>query len=210
MKTTAEIKYTLKQCATLVDEFHEAFGVEKFKSPFDAPLPTRQLRARLHAEEFAEWIEAKVPVETLDAICDLAYVHAGTLMQLSVTDQPLLLKSMQHSVPRGVAMLRRPSFCEHTGERTLVEAAASVVNYGLSVLRPGLFEAAFAEVHRSNMAKLWTAAQVAELDGRKDRSALELQWTTRPVKDGLFSVKDGGGKIMKPPTWTPPNLQQFI
>lgn len=199
MKTIHEIKTTLDTCTKLVAEFHDTFQIQRFADPFAADLDTRQLRARLHAEEFAEWVAAGSPIDTLDAICDLAYVHAGTLDQLNIPADFMLVYSMQHSVPRGVAMLRRQSFCAHSGARTLAEAAGAVVNYGLSVLRPGLFEKAFAEVHRSNMAKLWTQEEIKDLKNE----ILERVVSGRVVKDL-------GGKILKPPSWTPPNLAQFI
>jgi predicted HAD superfamily Cof-like phosphohydrolase len=207
---------TLEQCRRMVGEFHNAFAITRFATPFDADIDTRRLRADLHAEEFAEWIAAGSPLETLDALCDIVYVHAGTLDQLSIETPAILptIHTMQHIIPRGVAMLRRQTLCEHTGPRTLYEAALSAVKYSKSVLRPGLFEKAFAEVHRSNMAKLWTKEEVEVLKAEMDRRE-----TFRFNNDGVqilervaigCVVKDLGGKIMKPPSWTPPNLAQFI
>ena len=56
--------------------------------------------------------------------------------------------------------------------------AGTVINHGMQ----HVFDDAFAEVHRSNMAKL--------VDGKV--------------------LRREDGKVMKPENWLPPNLSQFI
>ena len=56
--------------------------------------------------------------------------------------------------------------------------AGTVINHGMQ----HVFDDAFAEVHRSNMAKL--------VDGKV--------------------LRREDGKVMKPENWQPPNLSQFI
>lgn len=63
----------------------------------------------------------------------------------------------------------------------------TVVAHGLQ----DVFEAAFEEVHRSNMAKL--------VDGKPLINGVNAHDDTRPQ-----------GKVLKPEGWTPPNLKQFL
>lgn len=57
----------------------------------------------------------------------------------------------------------------------------------------------FSEVHRANMAKFWTAEQVKEHDGN-----LKFEYSTA----GYIAKRDG--KVVKPPTFTPPNLSAIL
>ena len=63
-----------------------------------------------------------------------------------------------------------------------------------------LVEAAFLEVHRSNMSKLWTQA---EKDAYKDG---DLEWT--PRFDMWIGKRDG--KVIKSPSYSPADLARFV
>lgn len=71
-------------------------------------------------------------------------------------------------------------------------------------------EAAFAEVHRSNMAKLWTAEEVDK--EVKMRGEYYNGWTfsVNPNIQPKVIAYRTDGKIMKPPSWETPNLKQFL
>jgi predicted HAD superfamily Cof-like phosphohydrolase len=60
---------------------------------------------------------------------------------------------------------------------------------------------AFAEVHRSNMSKLWTAEEIESLppDCRATR-----------VDDQRFVVKRSDGKVIKSPSYSPANLRPIL
>lgn len=58
----------------------------------------------------------------------------------------------------------------------------------------------FNEVHRANMSKFWTAEQVAEHEG----GSLKFEYCT----SGYIAKRDG--KVVKPPTFTPPNLSAIL
>ena len=62
-------------------------------------------------------------------------------------------------------------------------------------------DAAFAEVHRSNMSKLWTAEEIESLppDCRATR-----------VDDQRFVVKRSDGKVIKSPSYSPANLRPIL
>ena len=82
---------------------------------------------------------------------------------------------------------------------------------------------AFAEVHRSNMSKLWTQSEIEDVrDGTNTTSLGDLSGglfdnrydVTRPTI-GLedqrdYVVKRKDGKVIKSPGYTPANLTQFI
>ena len=115
-------------------EFNNAFEIPKPENPGIGSKELIELRIKLLQEEVAEYAEAARGgdlVEVLDALADIAYILAGT-----------------------------------------------VINHGMQ----HVFDDAFAEVHRSNMAKL--------VDGKV--------------------LRREDGKVMKPENWQPPNLSQFI
>jgi predicted HAD superfamily Cof-like phosphohydrolase len=60
---------------------------------------------------------------------------------------------------------------------------------------------AFAEVHRSNMSKFWTAEEIESLppDCRATR-----------VDDQRFVVKHSDGKVIKSPSYSPANLRPIL
>ena len=115
-------------------EFNNAFEIPKLETPEIGSEELIELRIKLLQEEVAEYAEAARGgdlVEVLDALADIAYILAGT-----------------------------------------------VINHGMQYV----FDDAFSEVHRSNMAKL--------VDGKV--------------------LRREDGKVMKPENWQPPNLSQFI
>lgn len=115
-------------------EFNNAFEIPKLENPGIGSEELIELRIKLLQEEVAEYAEAAREgdlVEVLDALADIAYILAGT-----------------------------------------------VINHGMQ----NIFDDAFSEVHRSNMAKL--------VDGKV--------------------LRREDGKVMKPENWQPPNLSQFI
>ena len=115
-------------------EFNNAFEIPKLETPEIGSEELIELRIKLLQEEVAEYAEAARGgdlVEVLDALADIAYILAGT-----------------------------------------------VINHGMQYV----FDDAFSEVHRSNLAKL--------VDGKV--------------------LRREDGKVMKPENWQPPNLSQFI
>ena len=115
-------------------EFNQAFDIPKLDSPDIGPEDMIELRIKLLKEEVEEYAEAARTgdmVEILDALADIGYILAGTIIN----------HGMQH-----------------------------------------IYDDAFNEVHRSNMAKL--------VDGKV--------------------LRREDGKVMKPEGWTPPQLAQFL
>ena len=115
-------------------EFNQAFDIPKLDSPDIGPEELIELRIKLLREEVEEYAEAARAgdlVEVIDALADIGYILAGTIL-----------------------------------------------NHGMQ----NIYDDAFDEVHRSNMAKL--------VDGK------------------LLRREDG--KVMKPQGWTAPQLAQFV
>jgi len=115
-------------------EFNNAFEIPKMDSPGLSNDELIELRIKLLKEEVEEYAEAARAgdlVEVLDALADIGYILAGTIIN----------HGMQH-----------------------------------------IYDDAFDEVHRSNMAKL--------------------------VNGKVLRREDG--KVMKPEGWQPPNLAQFL
>ena len=115
-------------------EFNNAFEIPKLDSPGLSNDELIELRIKLLKEEVEEYAEAARAgdlVEVLDALADIGYILAGTIIN----------HGMQH-----------------------------------------IYDDAFDEVHRSNMAKL--------VDGKV--------------------LRRDDGKVMKPEGWQPPNLAQFL
>ena len=118
----------------VVRDFHECYQSDDLQEPGIPRKLITDLRGVLIQEELDEYLDAVSlgdTVETLDALCDLAYVIMGTVLAHGMGD---------------------------------------------------VFDDAFAEVHRSNMAKF----------------------------PGGVVHRRADGKIVKPDSWTPPNLEQFV
>ena len=115
-------------------EFNDAFEIPKLESPGLSSKEMIELRIKLLREEVEEYAEAALSgdlVEVLDALADIGYILAGT-----------------------------------------------IINHGMQ----NIYDDAFEEVHRSNMAKLVDAKVLRRDDG----------------------------KVMKPEGWQPPQLAQFL
>ena len=61
-----------------------AWNEARYKREHNLALTVSLLR-----EEQREWLEAKAPVDKLDALCDLVYVAMGALWKLDVADEDL-------------------------------------------------------------------------------------------------------------------------
>ena len=115
-------------------EFNEAFEIPYLTEPGLSSDELIELRIKLLSEEVEEYAEAARTgdlVEVLDALADIAYILAGT-----------------------------------------------IINHGMQEI----YDDAFTEVHRSNMAKL--------VDGKV--------------------IRREDGKVMKPEGWQPPQLAKFL
>jgi len=125
---------TMNPMVSSLLEFNNAFEIPTLDSPGLGTSELIELRIKLLTEEVQEYAEAARAgdmVEILDALADIGYILAGT-----------------------------------------------IINHGMQ----NIYDESFAEVHRSNMAKL--------VDGKV--------------------IRRDDGKVLKPQDWQPPNLVQFL
>ena len=60
------------------------WNAKRYEQEYDAKLAIALLE-----EELQEWVEAKTPVEKLDALCDLAYVAYGVIWKASTSNEAI-------------------------------------------------------------------------------------------------------------------------
>jgi len=82
---------TLKETIAMVEDFHNAFGIENRQTPTDELSESqRELRYRLMAEENDEYMEAVKNndlVEIADALGDQLYILCGTILKHGLQDK---------------------------------------------------------------------------------------------------------------------------
>ena len=185
-----------------VAEFHRAFGHPVATSPQLPEQAVRDLRINLLDEELQEFCTAYTArdrVEMADALADMCYIIAGTVVSygigptmISVFESPY----DQHlpntaSVPSDLDILLRDSrneymIAEHSDNLRLIDLCLMNLLtdvFGVAWQLSIPLNAVFAEVHRSNMAKL--------------------------MPDGSVLRRDDG-KVCKPPHWTPPDIAAVL
>lgn len=187
-----------------VKKFHDAFDFTRPNCFMNAEKRIAQLRYNLIREEFGELSEAQSRLATLDALCDLQYVTAGTFDQLAVSqDFPKTPRlNLPTAVGRAIYELNKSSLCQEGLQNSLGDILMNVELVARTVT--GNFFAAFNCVHNSNMAKLWAPDEVAAITDKT------FKVTPCPTMGNFWYVKRQDGKLIKPPSWKPPYLEQFL
>ena len=131
----------------LVKEFYIAFGQQEFleKGMTDERM---ELRKKLFDEEFKEYEVAEKnndKVEMLDAVCDMYYIHIGTLLEQYKGD---------------IEKVASRIFFLADGKTDYLFKLE--VKSGFDTVLPEAFE----EVHRSNMSKLENGKAIFREDGK--------------------------------------------
>lgn len=186
----------------MVKEFHEVFELPIRRSWADSTKSGRLLRAALIEEEFNELLDAKSPLEQLDAYGDLAYVLLGTFLELGYADQRLAEVNYRKIPPYTaqlstiITQLKSPTCCFRRLSWGLPDATAGVVQDAWRKFPK--YPQAFAAIHKSNMTKLW-------LEPSADKTH-----TSKKLPDGRYLVKRPDGKVIKAPTYTPVDLTPFL
>ena len=131
----------------LVKEFYIAFGQQEFLEKEMTDERTK-LRERLFDEELTEYNIAEREnnkVEMLDAVCDMYYIHIGTLLEL---------------YKGNVEAVRNVIFFEKDEESELIFKKVLKNEFN------DIFVEAFEEVHRSNMSKFENGKPIFREDGK--------------------------------------------
>ena len=131
----------------LVKEFYIAFGQQEFleKGMTDERM---ELRKKLFDEEFKEYEVAEKnndKVEMLDAVCDMYYIHIGTLLEQYKGD---------------IEKVASRIFFLADGKTDYLFKLE--VKNGFDTVLPEAFE----KVHRSNMSKLENGKAIFREDGK--------------------------------------------
>lgn len=225
------IKTTLAQ----VCEFHTVFGHD-----IDVAIypELRRLRIELIQEERLE-LETALREDDhaaiIDALADLAYVIAGTVVALDGTKQSVPYEDVQ-GIAIGMMMRDINStlaedliqLCETIREYELMldDDHAAVINalcaFGCVLLAQmhilcGVVDvdltAAVAEAHRSNMTKLWSddvSLRETQIAADMPRFS-DIAFKVRPdMGEGLIGYRLTDGKILKCPSYSDANFNQFI
>ena len=189
----------------MVVEFSKAFNVRQYEMLSFVPDEVLKMRARLIIEEEKEYDEAVDHVGKLDALCDLLYVSLGAAW---VTNTSVLefavpgpeKKSIKDCVSDVVDELQAPIPCQKVMPFAISALNKAILSYAIQ--EDYDFQEAFAEVHRSNMTKLWSPGQQIP--------AASSHFITEHSSKGWMIVKRADGKILKPPGWKAPNLTPFV
>lgn len=178
----------------------------------DARDDIAELRHKLISEEYKEW-QAAAPMsnELLDAICDLLYVTYGTFAHLGLkfdealtyTKLPLTGKkiAIDHYVAMALSALTKRPLCRLSLEPNLSQLILSLYQAG----EANGFDItqAFDIVHKSNYTKFWTKEEVKSM-------GIATNLTSYKPTLNKFVVFNQYGKVTKPPSFVPPNLQSVV
>lgn len=178
----------------------------------DARNDIAELRHKLISEEYKEW-QAAAPMSNalLDALCDLLYVtygsfaHLGLAFDESLTYTKLSLTgkkiAIDHYVAMALSALTKRPLCRLSIEPSLTKLILAIYQAGEA---NGFdLSAAFDIVHKSNYTKFWTKEEVKAMN-------ISPALTSYKPTLGKFVVFNAYGKVTKPPSFSPPNLQPIV
>jgi hypothetical protein len=197
---------------SLVLDFDKLYGFKVCKFFYDADEASARFRWKMLKEEFEEYNASNNPVEKLDAICDLMYFSIGAQLELGIHIDPYSGQASGRGIKKWLPLAAELGYCNT--ELNKVPLCERGLTSALNQLNKALEETAaimgidlakaFAEVHQTNMAKLWTPQELAFMDAG---------WSALPVpgrRPEVFIVKNEAGKVRKPPGWKSPELKSFI
>jgi len=178
----------------------------------DARDDIAELRYKLISEEYKEW-QAAAPMsnELLDAICDLLYVTYGSFAHLGLkfdealtyTKLPLTGKkiAIDHYAAMALSALTKRPLCRLSLEPALSQLILALYQAGEA---NGFdISQAFDIVHKSNYTKFWAKEEVKSM-------GIATNLTSYKPTLNKFVVFNSYGKVVKPPSFTPPNLQSVV
>lgn len=178
----------------------------------DSSDAVAELRYKLIDEEYKEWQQASpMSNDLLDSLADLLYVTYGSFAHLGIKIDgmadytPLPLTGRKISIDAYVAMafaaLRKRPLCRFTLESHLTKLILSL--HQAAAANGYDVDQAFDIVHKSNYTKFWTAEEVKSMGISPDLTSY------KPALN-KYVVFNQSGKVTKPPSFTPPNLQPVV
>lgn len=162
----------------LVIQFMKLFQQELHAKPTIPSLESRKLRAKLIMEEALETVAA------LGLSVEWTSIHCQQITPNSIafyeSNQPNLVE-----IADGLADLHYVAYCG-TGAACGID-----------------MEPVFAEVHRSNMSKMWTKEDI------KQAKKLHPTGVVEHYGGGLYRILVDG-KVIKSPSYSPANITQVL
>lgn len=203
-----------------VKEFHEAFVPDVVPNePKILSEERHELRMRLIHEEWIETLKAirdDDKEQILDGLCDLMYVVTGYAVEAGIFITNFYVENQNPALLTVIGKEMSDLVIAYYGSFSMLNISLSLnlmSDYILSFasyLGFFDFEKAFAEVHRSNMAKLWTDEEIESSLANPNHKMAGYNFSLVQQEPNRYAVTRQDGKVMKPPTWTPPNLKQFL
>lgn len=209
----------MKSYLQLVIEWNIAFRYRQPEptSPDLSDAATNKLRPELIREELRELntaLEENNRVEQLDALCDIQYVLSGAVLAWGYRSMiesmiPTVTLSKIRDVPGHVASMiginrqmesAAESDYQHQVFTALVQLQAMLTRLVWNLGFSEVFGKAFAEVHRSNMSKLWAYEELDEAPATAFQEQVKGKWIVRRHDQ----------KILKSPSYSPAELSQFV
>ena len=193
----------------LVREFMRAFQQPTPDAPELLDHKTSQFRFGLVMEEAFEakrdWDDA---VKRMDGICDLLYVAHGWAVTAGIEVFGLKIHApnvvLEHLLP---TIATDAAFCcEAPTTELLTGNLSMLIGTCLQVADVSGFaehvvDECFAEVHRSNMSKLWTSQEI---------ESLPADCHATITYGDAYIVKRSDGKVIKSPSYSPANLEPIL
>lgn len=170
----------MKISQQLVKDWMSNFGQDCPATPTIPSLEVRKLRAKLILEE---------PLETI----------AELGIEIKIKEELALLIYLDKYLDI--------EFCEALNKPNLVEIADGLADSLFVVLGTAVacgidIEPIFKEVCRSNNSKLWKTQELT--------AEICAEYNTIDMSNGFWLVKDSHGKVIKSPSYSPPNIQQLL
>lgn len=193
-----------------VHEFMQAFGQETPDKPTVPSLEVRKLRAKLVIEECLELIDA------LGLSMQLTELPAGYDGGTQINVRSSTLIEFHESKPMSLL-----ETADALADLDYVGPKGTAIACGIDM------EPIFAEVHRSNMSKMWTTEEVLEFSGTGASlrsfpidsfvGASNRQGNFKFIKKNLEEKSDrcwiclnSDSKVIKSPSYSPANLKPIL
>ncbi len=191
-----------------IDRVRDWMRIFDQETPDEPCIPSeeiRWLRRNLIMEEYYELVGARTRVTALDALADLRYVILGSVVAYGLNLEPT--PAVTNDYAPLVELTQVLIDCQDiaAARRTLLGML-----WWLKLTEAGLdftadqINAAFDEVHRSNLSKAWTYEET--------RSGIPAECFVRKqfgVDGRCCVVKNFDGKVIKSPSYSPAKLAQI-